>query len=66
MSSTSSKKPNVLFLIADDLRPKLGCYSHPNMVTPNLDFLASKSILFKQAFAQVIGNRNRFGLAVRR
>ena len=59
MSSTSSKKPNVLFLIADDLRPKLGCYGETNMVTPNLNLLASKSVLFKQAFAQVLNSRRR-------
>ena len=52
-------KKNVLFLAADDLRPALGCYadSHPgfdapSMHTPNLDALASKSILFERAYAQ--------------
>ncbi|KAK7097223.1 iduronate 2-sulfatase-like [Littorina saxatilis] len=53
MSSASKSKPNVLFLVADDLRPKLGCYGDTNMVTPNLDNLASRSVMFRQAFAQV-------------
>ncbi len=51
---------NVLFLISDDLRPELGCYGkddapspvHPNMLTPNLDRLAAKSMLFKKAYVQ--------------
>lgn len=54
------KKKNVLFLIADDMRPELGCYLggdfpspvHPLMHTPNLDKLASKSLLLKKAYAQ--------------
>ncbi|XP_076446233.1 iduronate 2-sulfatase-like [Babylonia areolata] len=53
LSSTASSRPNVLFLIADDLRPKLGCYGDSNMVTPNLDYLAGKSVRFDQAFVQI-------------
>lgn len=51
---------NVLFLVADDMRPQLGAYygpdfpspSHPKMHTPNLDFLASRSLLLKRAHVQ--------------
>lgn len=50
-------RKNVLFLVSDDLRPQLGSYSdknapspiHPPMYTPNLDKLASKSLLLKRA-----------------
>ncbi|KAK7098055.1 iduronate 2-sulfatase-like [Littorina saxatilis] len=45
-------RPNVLFLIADDLRPKLGCYGESNMVTPNIDQLASQSVRFDRAYVQ--------------
>ncbi|CAG9864334.1 unnamed protein product [Phyllotreta striolata] len=50
--TTISKHPNVLFIIADDLRPSLGCYGSKEAHTPNIDSLATKSFLFKNAFAQ--------------
>ena len=34
-------RPNVLYLMADDMRPQLGCYGHATMHTPNLDGLAA-------------------------
>ncbi|XP_067853406.1 iduronate 2-sulfatase [Heptranchias perlo] len=43
---------NVLFIIADDLRTSLGCYGDPIVKSPNIDQLASKSVVFKNAFAQ--------------
>ncbi|XP_062856949.1 iduronate 2-sulfatase [Trichomycterus rosablanca] len=45
-------KLNVLFIVADDLRPALGCYSDPVVKSPNIDQLASKSSVFYNAFAQ--------------
>ncbi|XP_078067902.1 iduronate 2-sulfatase [Mustelus asterias] len=45
-------KMNVLFIVADDLRTSLGCYSDPIVKSPNIDQLASKSVVFKNAFAQ--------------
>ena len=53
LSPTASSRPNVLFLVVDDLRPKLGCYGESNMVTPNIDQLASKSVRFDRAYVQV-------------
>jgi len=43
---------NVLFIIADDLRPQLGCYGEKQMVTPNIDRLASQGIVFEHAYCQ--------------
>lgn len=45
-------KLNVLYIIADDMRPALGCYSDPLVKSPNIDQLASKSNVFLNAFAQ--------------
>ncbi|XP_057658384.1 plipastatin synthase subunit A [Diorhabda carinulata] len=52
IGSTSCKRPNVLFIIVDDLRPSLECYGDKEAVTPNINKLASKSFVFKNAFAQ--------------
>ncbi|XP_035206404.1 iduronate 2-sulfatase-like isoform X2 [Stegodyphus dumicola] len=43
---------NVLFIVVDDLRPALGCYGDERAITPNIDQLASRSVIFKNAYAQ--------------
>ncbi len=48
-----ARRPNVLFIPIDDLRPQLGCYGHPQMVTPNMDRLAASGVLFERAYCQV-------------
>ena len=53
VTRVSSKKNNLLIFIVDDLRPALGCYGDQNAYTPNIDKFVEKSILFKNAFAQV-------------
>lgn len=45
------KRPNVVFLLADDLRWNvLGCTGDKNAKTPSLDALAKRGVLFKNAF----------------
>ncbi len=45
--------PNVLFIAVDDLRPQLGCFGHENIVSPNLDRLASEGIAFRRSYCMV-------------
>ncbi len=48
-----TKKPNVLFICVDDLRPELGCYGASYIKSPNLDKLANSGVLFTHQFVQV-------------
>ncbi|WP_139957389.1 sulfatase [Flavicella sediminum] len=47
-----AKRPNILFIGIDDLRPELGCYGSPIAKTPNLDALAAQGLLFNKAYCQ--------------
>jgi iduronate 2-sulfatase len=49
-SATQVKRPNVLFLISDDLNNFLGCYGDPLAKTPNLDRLATRGVRFHRAY----------------
>ena len=43
-------RPNILWLLGDDLGPELGCYGHPLVHTPNADRLASEGVRFTHCF----------------
>jgi arylsulfatase A-like enzyme len=47
-----AKKYNVLFIIADDLRPETGSYGNPIIKTPNIDRIARGATRFDRAYAQ--------------
>ena len=46
------KKPNILFIAVDDLRPEINCYGATHMHTPNIDLLAERGIIFERAYCQ--------------
>lgn len=49
-----NKKPkNILFIAVDDLRPELNFYGANHIVSPNLDKLASESLIFNRAYCNV-------------
>jgi len=43
-------KPNILWLIAEDFGPHLGCYGTPQVSTPNLDRLATEGTRYTRFF----------------
>ncbi len=47
------QKPNILFIAVDDLRPELNFYGAPHIQSPNLDKLASQSLVFDRAYCSV-------------
>lgn len=44
------KKPNILWLIAEDMGPHLGCYGTKEVWTPSLDQMARDGVLYTRAY----------------
>ena len=51
-ASAKDARSNVLFLCVDDLRPELGCYGAPGIVSPHIDALAGQGVRFDRAYCQ--------------
>ena len=53
-TKTEEKKPmNIVFIAVDDLRPELNFYGAKHIQSPNLDKLASKSLVFDKAYCNI-------------
>jgi len=46
----AQEKPNILFVVFDDLRPLIGAYEEPEPITPNLDALAAEATRFDNCY----------------
>ena len=47
----AAEQPNILWLTSEDHGPEMGCYGDELAVTPNVDALASKGMLFDLAWS---------------
>ena len=52
-SQTGTKNHNILFISVDDFRPKINSYGESQMITPNIDKLASEGLQFNNAFTNI-------------
>ncbi|WP_291369587.1 sulfatase [Cyclobacterium sp.] len=50
---TEIRKPNILFIAVDDLRPELNFYGEGHIQSPHLDRLAGQSLVFDRAYCNV-------------
>jgi len=46
----AKNRPNILWILSEDISPDLSCYGTPAVQTPNLDKLAGQGIRFNNAF----------------
>ena len=49
-AQTRTRRPNILWILSEDMSPQLACYGEPLVQTPNLDKLASEGTRFNNAF----------------
>lgn len=50
VEAASPPRPNILFIVSDDLNASLGCYGDPLVKTPNIDRLAARGVKFERAY----------------
>ena len=48
-----AQRPNILWITVEDISPTLSFYGDSTSLTPNLDKLASQSLIYKEAFTTV-------------
>lgn len=46
----ADSRPNIVWIVGEDMGPEIGCYADRNAITPNLDRLAAEGSRFTRAF----------------
>ncbi len=49
-AAPDAKKPNILWLVTEDMGPEQACYGHPEVFTPTIDRLAAEGVRYANAF----------------
>lgn len=50
-NSNETGRPNILWIVAEDISPLFGCYGNKDAATPHIDKLAEQSYVFLRAYA---------------
>jgi arylsulfatase A-like enzyme len=58
-SPAEGPRPNILWLIAEDLGPELACYGTKEVHTPNLDRLASQGVRYERCYSGMVCSPSR-------
>ena len=48
---TANEKPNILWIVTEDISPAFGCYGDPYAITPTIDKFTEQAIRFEHAYA---------------
>jgi uncharacterized sulfatase len=49
-SGLAAERPNIIWVVGEDMGPEIGCYGDAHAVTPNLDRLAKEGARFTRCF----------------
>jgi len=52
--ATAAERPNILWLVSEDMTTTLACYGDPTAPTPTLDKLARDGIVYERCFTQPV------------
>lgn len=50
--ASANSRPNVLWIMVDDLRPQLGCYGDQTVQSPHIDRFSKRALRFEHAYVQ--------------
>jgi N-sulfoglucosamine sulfohydrolase len=50
-AAQTADRPNILWIVCEDMSPMLGCYGDEQASTPNIDALARRGVRYTSAFA---------------
>lgn len=48
--ASASDRPNIIWIVGEDMGPELGCYGDARAITPRIDHLASEGVRFTKCF----------------
>jgi arylsulfatase A-like enzyme len=58
-ADSAAHRPNILWLIGEDLGPQLGCYGTQQVTTPHLDRLAAEGVRYTRFYSGMVCSPSR-------
>src|SRR4026207_1108472 len=49
-SQTNQTRPNILWIVCEDISPFIGAYGNRDIKTPNIDQLAKEGVMYTRAY----------------